>query len=76
MPTITIEVSDEIAAEYEKNPDLYQAAMKKFLINEIQSHTPDGKRELVKIITRLKAPVTNWKDLEREILHGAIGKRA
>jgi hypothetical protein len=42
-----------------------------------KKHTDSSRRklerlELVKIITRTKASVCNWEDLERQIMRGAI----
>jgi hypothetical protein len=37
-----------------------------------KNNSSNDKLELVKIITRAKGPVCNWKDLEKEIMKGAI----
>jgi hypothetical protein len=76
MKTIEIEVPDDIAAEFSKNHVKYQTAVQKFLSREIRYGTIEKKLELVKTITRIKAPVKNWVDLEKEILYGAIGKES
>ncbi len=72
MKTISIVLPDEIAKEFEKNRADYETAMKKFLINEMQKNSIEKRLELVKVITRIKSPVKNWPDLEKEIFHAAI----
>ncbi len=72
MKTISIVLPDEIAKEFEKNRADYETAMKRFLINEMQKNSIEMRLELVKIITRIKSPVKNWPDLEKEIFHAAI----
>ena len=72
MKTISIVLPDEIAKEFEKNRADYETAMKRFLINEMQKNSIEKRLELVKVITRIKSPVKNWPDLEKEILHAAI----
>jgi hypothetical protein len=32
-----------------------------------------SRKESVKTLTRLKTPVVNWPDLEKQILRGSIG---
>lgn len=72
MKTISIGLPDEVAKEFEKKRADYEAALKKFLINEVRKNTIEKRLELVKVITRIKSPVKNWPDLEKEILHAAI----
>ena len=72
MKTISIVLPDEIAKEFEKNRADYETAMKRFLINEMQKNSIEKRLELVKVITRIKSPVKNWPDLEKEIFHAAI----
>jgi len=72
MKTISIVLPDEIAKEFEKNRADYEAALKRFLINEMQKNLVEKRLELVKVITRIKSPVKNWPDLEKEIFHAAI----
>jgi hypothetical protein len=35
----------------------------------------EKRKKAVKVLTRLKTPVVNWTDLERQILEGSIGLR-
>ena len=72
MKAISIDLPDEIAKEFEKNRADYEAALKRFLINEMQKNLVEKRLELVKVITRIKSPVKNWPDLEKEIFHAAI----
>lgn len=53
-------------------PNKKLAAVKKVIQKELEKDELRNRLELVKIITRTKAPVCNWRDLEREIMKGAI----
>ncbi len=46
--------------------------IKKMVDKELKNNSLNNKLESVKIITRAKGPVCNWKDLEKEIMKGAI----
>ena len=53
-------------------PNKKLAAVKRAIQKELEKDKLENRLELVKIITRTKAPVCNWKDLEKEIMKGAI----
>jgi hypothetical protein len=53
-------------------PDEKIDKIKNLVREELEKDKLNYRLELVKIITRAKGSVCNWKDLEEEIMRGSI----
>ena len=74
MPSIQLEVSEDIKRQFEDNPEYYGQLINNLLREAIfQKQTP--RSEWVKTLTRLQTPVTHWDELEAQIIKGALGIR-
>lgn len=69
--TWSVVLPEEMTRFFEARPEIALAALKE----AFASHQEERRLEAVRIITRAKAPVWNWRDLEKEIFKGAIGER-
>lgn len=73
MTKISMEIPDELAQFFENADKAFlQAEFSKLLRKEKSLSDAGGAEELVRVITRSKARVCNWEDLEREIIKGSI----
>ena len=72
MVNLELNLPDELEKDFNENREKYTAQMEKALIKLIRDSSQLGRLEMVKTITRAKAPVLNWQDLEREIFEGGI----
>lgn len=73
MTKITLEIPDNLAQFFETTDKAFiEAEFTKLLRKEKSLSEAGGAEELVRVITRSKARVCNWEDLEREIIKGSI----
>lgn len=74
MKNISLELPNELADFLLGSRKAYLTQeVVKLLKKELAFEEAGGAEELVRVITRSKARVLNWEDLEREIVEGAIG---
>ena len=73
MKNVKLDLPAELA-DFFAGPDheYLKAQVIKTLKKELAFKKAGGAQELVRVVTRTKARVCNWEDLEREILKGAI----
>lgn len=72
MKTINLTLPSDLADFYETNKESLALEIERLLRKEREIELSGGAQEMVRVITRSKARVLNWEDLEREILKGAI----
>ena len=73
MAEINIEIPDDLARFFKKADKAFlQREFAKLLRKEKSLSEAGGAEELVRVITRSKARVCNWEDLEQEIIKGSI----
>jgi hypothetical protein len=72
MKQITLNVPDDLGDLWEREPERFQRAVLAALGREREKDDVAERLELVRTVTRCKARVWNWGDLEREILEGAV----
>lgn len=72
MKTISLTLPSDLAEFFEDKKEELTVEIERLLRKEQEIEAAGGAQELVRVITRSKARVLNWEDLEREILKGAI----
>ncbi len=71
MPKVEIELDAELYQAFLDNRSVHE----KSLVASIRRDLPKQKMDFVKAMIRLKTPVVNWSDLERQIIEGSLGQR-
>lgn len=69
---LSLELTTEQFSAYEADPSGARLAITQALQRWVEGRSVPERIELVRTITRSKARVWNWDDLEREIFHGAV----
>ncbi len=72
MKKISLTLPSDLAEFFEENKEHLSVEVERLLRKELAIDAAGGAQEMVRVITRSKARVLNWDDLEREILKGAI----
>ncbi len=72
MKTISLTLPSDLADFFESHKNTLAPQLERVLRKELEIEKAGGAQEMVRVITRSKAKVLNWEDLEREILKGAI----
>ena len=72
MAEINVNIPDHLMDQIKIEGDQLNEVVADFLKQYAHDQSVDGKVEKVRIITRAKAQVGNWYDLEQEIFKGGI----